>query len=131
MWRFGLIARRPLEAGNKFNSPAAVDIKAGRDFSLATSPNKRVKSVSRASTHKSTKAARERDMDIVMSRAFIALVPLLASCASSGLYYMSDDWCERHLDASTARCPANQAASQELAQLSTDSRKTDPTDSNR
>jgi hypothetical protein len=41
----------------------------------------------------------------VASVAFIALVPLLASCASSGLYNMSDDWCSAHAGASEARCP--------------------------
>jgi hypothetical protein len=40
--------------------------------------------------------------------AVIALMPLLASCASSGLYNMSDEWCASHLDASAARCPENQ-----------------------
>lgn len=35
------------------------------------------------------------------------LVPLLASCASSGLYNMSDEWCGAHLNASAARCPQN------------------------
>jgi hypothetical protein len=40
--------------------------------------------------------------------SLIALMPLLASCASSGLYYMSDDWCARHGDASPAHCPVNQ-----------------------
>jgi len=35
------------------------------------------------------------------------LVPLLASCASAGLYNMSDDWCAAHLNASAARCPQN------------------------
>ena len=34
-----------------------------------------------------------------------ALIPLLASCASSGLYNMSDEWCAAHLGASAARCP--------------------------
>lgn len=38
----------------------------------------------------------------------ITLVPLLTSCASMGLYNMSDDWCAKHLDASAARCPAAQ-----------------------
>jgi len=66
-----------------------------------------------------------------MNRAFIAVVPLLASCASSGLYYMSDDWCERHLNASAARCPENQADNQELAQLSTNSPRTDAAASDR
>jgi hypothetical protein len=31
---------------------------------------------------------------------------LLTACASIGLYNMSDEWCAKHLDASTARCPA-------------------------
>jgi len=35
----------------------------------------------------------------------VALGPLLASCASSGLYNMSDDWCAAHVNASTSRCP--------------------------
>ena len=35
----------------------------------------------------------------------IALLPLLASCAGSGLYYMTDGWCAAHLQASAARCP--------------------------
>jgi hypothetical protein len=33
------------------------------------------------------------------------LVPLLASCASSGLYNMTNDWCAEHVSASEARCP--------------------------
>ena len=41
----------------------------------------------------------------VTTLAIVALIPLLASCASSGLYYMSDDWCAAHLSASAARCP--------------------------
>ena len=36
------------------------------------------------------------------------LVPLLAACASSGLYNMSDEWCATHLSASAARCPKDQ-----------------------
>ncbi|MBV8146276.1 MAG: hypothetical protein JO184_14860 [Gammaproteobacteria bacterium] len=37
---------------------------------------------------------------------FVAvLVPFLGSCASSGLYNMTDDWCGTHLEASAARCP--------------------------
>ncbi|HVN44088.1 MAG TPA: hypothetical protein VMT66_02460 [Steroidobacteraceae bacterium] len=40
-------------------------------------------------------------------RAFVAVVPLTASCASSGFYYMSDDWCGRHVDAGAARCPGS------------------------
>lgn len=35
----------------------------------------------------------------------VAFIPLLASCASSGLYNMSDEWCATHLRASAARCP--------------------------
>ena len=37
----------------------------------------------------------------------IAALPLLASCASSGLYSMSDDWCAAHPSATAARCPEN------------------------
>ncbi|HUI62911.1 MAG TPA: hypothetical protein VLX90_21965 [Steroidobacteraceae bacterium] len=37
--------------------------------------------------------------------AIAALVPLLASCASSGLYNMSDAWCATHVNASASRCP--------------------------
>jgi hypothetical protein len=41
-------------------------------------------------------------------RAFIVFIPLmLASCASSGFYYMSDEWCATHADASAAQCPVN------------------------
>ena len=41
-----------------------------------------------------------------MKAAFIAVMfPLLASCASSGLYNMSDDWCAAHVAATPARCP--------------------------
>lgn len=40
--------------------------------------------------------------------AIIAFVPLLASCASFGLYNMSDEWCAAHLDATAARCPKDQ-----------------------
>src|SRR5438309_11912807 len=39
--------------------------------------------------------------------AFIVVAPLLASCASSGLYNMSDECFARHLDATAARCPEN------------------------
>jgi hypothetical protein len=46
----------------------------------------------------------------VAAIAIVALIPLLASCASSGLYNMSDDWCAAHTDASAARCPMNQRA---------------------
>ena len=37
--------------------------------------------------------------------ALVLIVPLLASCASSGLYNMSDEWCAAHVNASAARCP--------------------------
>jgi len=43
------------------------------------------------------------------------LLPLLASCASSGLYYMTDDWCAAHLDASLARCPPKKAEERRVA----------------
>lgn len=44
------------------------------------------------------------------SLSLIAVMPLLASCASSGLYDMSDEWCARHLDASAAHCAQDQNA---------------------
>lgn len=47
-------------------------------------------------------------------KALIVATPLLASCASSGLYNMSDQWCARHADATAAQCPG----SQELASRS-------------
>lgn len=40
--------------------------------------------------------------------AFIALIPLLASCAGPGLFNMSDQWCARHSNATAAHCPGNQ-----------------------
>jgi hypothetical protein len=40
--------------------------------------------------------------------AIVAIVPLLASCASLGLYNMSDEWCATHTLASPARCPERQ-----------------------
>ena len=48
--------------------------------------------------------------------AFIVVAPLLASCASSGLYNMSDEWCARHLDATAARCPENQELAHRTAE---------------
>jgi hypothetical protein len=42
--------------------------------------------------------------------AIVVLALLLAACASTGLYNMSDDWCTRHSNASAARCPNNQEA---------------------
>jgi len=45
-----------------------------------------------------------------MRIALIAvLVPLAASCASSGLYNMTDTWCSAHPGASLARCPKKDA----------------------
>jgi hypothetical protein len=45
-----------------------------------------------------------------MRIALIAvLVSLLAACASSGLYNMSDTWCAAHPGASLARCPRSDA----------------------
>jgi len=42
-------------------------------------------------------------------RACIVFIPLmLASCASSGLYNMSEEWCAGHADAAAARCPDKQ-----------------------
>jgi hypothetical protein len=40
-----------------------------------------------------------------MKLATIVVTVMLASCASSGLYNMSDAWCSAHLNASAARCP--------------------------
>ena len=40
--------------------------------------------------------------------AFIAFIPLLASCAGPGLFNMSDEWCAKHSDATAAHCPGNQ-----------------------
>ena len=122
--------------GNKFNSLGALDISTRDEpsarattvalkLSLATSW-KGVKFGLRACTYKSRKRLTKDMLDLKVTRAFIAITPLLASCASSGLYYMSDDWCERHLAASAARCPENQAENQELAQLRTDAPSTDP-----
>jgi hypothetical protein len=48
-------------------------------------------------------------------KALIALVPLLASCASSGLYNMSDDWCAQHSDATAAHCPGNPGLADQTA----------------
>ena len=46
-----------------------------------------------------------------MKIGLITLVSsLLAACASSGLYNMSDEWCAAHLNASAARCPQNEEA---------------------
>jgi hypothetical protein len=40
--------------------------------------------------------------------AAVMVLPLLASCASSGLYNMTEEWCERHVEVSAARCPEHQ-----------------------
>ena len=48
------------------------------------------------------------DRAIIFSMKILLIavfVPLLASCASSGLYNMSDTWCAAHPSASLARCP--------------------------
>jgi hypothetical protein len=47
-------------------------------------------------------------MSNVKITSIVALVLLLASCASSGLYDMSDNWCAAHLNASAARCVQDQ-----------------------
>ena len=44
-------------------------------------------------------------MATLRAMILMAAAPLLASCASSGLYDMSDEWCAKHLDASEAHCP--------------------------
>ena len=49
--------------------------------------------------------------------ALIAVAPLLASCASSGLYNMSNEWCAKHLDATAARCPGNQGLAHRTAEI--------------
>ena len=43
----------------------------------------------------------------VKTASIVLLVAMLASCASSGFYDMSDEWCAAHVGASTARCPGN------------------------
>lgn len=47
-------------------------------------------------------------MTSVRVAAIAAMVPLLACCASTGAYNMTDDWCAEHLSASAARCPDRQ-----------------------
>jgi hypothetical protein len=45
-----------------------------------------------------------------------ALVLLLAACASSGFYNMTDDWCAAHANASAARCvPDEQRVANNMA----------------
>jgi hypothetical protein len=51
-------------------------------------------------------------------RTFIMFIPLmLASCASSGLYNMSEEWCATHADATAARCPEKQVLAHRTASL--------------
>lgn len=57
--------------------------------------------------------------------ALIAVAPLLASCASSGLYNMSNEWCARHVDASAARCPENQGLVRRTAEVDNHLRQSD------
>ncbi len=71
-----------------------------------------------ASRHRGWLTARARRWPGMLVRAFIAVVPLLASCANSGLYNMSDEWCTRHSDASAARCPENQGFAHRVADAS-------------
>ena len=49
-----------------------------------------------------------RPMLRIRFAAVVILPLLLASCASSGLYNMTEEWCDRHLDVSAARCPGQQ-----------------------
>ena len=57
--------------------------------------------------------------------SIVALVLLLASCASSGLYNMSDNWCAAHLNAGAARClPDKQrVADKELERVANNSKQ--------
>jgi hypothetical protein len=57
--------------------------------------------------------------------SIVALVLLLASCASSGLYYMSDNWCAANLNASAARCLPDQqrVADNELERVANNSKQ--------
>jgi hypothetical protein len=57
--------------------------------------------------------------------SIVALVLVLASCASSGLYYMSDNWCAAHLNASAARCLPDQqrVADKELERVANNSKQ--------
>jgi len=47
----------------------------------------------------------------------IVMLPLLASCAGSGLYNMTEQWCDTHLQASAARCPEHQERIDEQQQV--------------
>ncbi len=40
--------------------------------------------------------------------SIVALILLLESCASSGLYNMSDNWCAAHLNTGPGQCPPDQ-----------------------
>jgi hypothetical protein len=55
-------------------------------------------------------------MTSVRVTAIAAIVPLLAGCASTGVYNMTDDWCAEHLSASAARCPDRQERVADLQQ---------------
>jgi hypothetical protein len=57
--------------------------------------------------------------------SIVALVLLLASCASSGLYNMSDNWCAEHLNASAARClpDPQRVADRELERVANNSKQ--------
>jgi hypothetical protein len=57
--------------------------------------------------------------------SIVALVLLLASCASSGLYNMSDNWCAAHLNASAARClpDPQRVADKELERVANNSKQ--------
>lgn len=57
--------------------------------------------------------------------AIVVLLALLAACASTGLYNMSDDWCTRHATASAARCPNNQEALRAAGQNAADQNDAD------
>jgi len=47
-------------------------------------------------------------MTTVRVSVIAAIVPLLACCASTGVYNMTDEWCAQHLSASAARCADRQ-----------------------
>ena len=55
-----------------------------------------------------TSGAIPRTITRTALRVLVALTPLLAACASSGLYNMSDQWCARHSEATAAQCPRGQ-----------------------
>jgi hypothetical protein len=67
----------------------------------------------------------QRCMPSMRITSIVALVLLLASCASSGLYNMSDNWCAAHLNASAARCLPDQQriADKELERVANNSKQ--------